>query len=177
MEIFFGRDYFMAVERNVLIGILAIILGLLVIAFPLVSIFTLSVLTGIGIIFIGIWLLLQSFKIWSSSKGLSIAALILGIIGIVVGIGLFGKILAFSIFIGIAIYIGGLFLIIAGIIGLISGLLTEEGPVSKSGFFGIILGALYMVIGVYALNPLYLAALIGIFLIITGIFEIFDRQK
>ena len=168
----------MAVERNVLIGFLAIILGLLVIAFPLVSVFTLSVLTGIGIIFIGIWLLLQSFKTWSSSKGLSIAALILGIVGIVVGLGLFGKILAFSIFIGIVIYIGGLFLIIAGIIGLISGFLTGEGPVSKwGGFFGIILGALYMVIGVYALNPLYLAALIGIFLIITGIFEFLHRQK
>ncbi len=111
----------MAEGRNVLLGILAILLGLIVIAFPLISVFVLSSIVGIGLIFIGVWLLAQSFDIWSSSKGVSIVALILGILGIIVGIGLFGKILAFSILVGLIIYIGGLFLIISGIIHLVSG--------------------------------------------------------
>lgn len=156
--------------NNVLAGILAVILGILIMVFPLFSVFTLSVLTGFGLILIGIWLLSMSFESWSSSKGMSIATLILGIIGIIVGMGLFGSILAFSILVGLVIYIGGLFLIIAGIVSLISG----KGAAGRwSGLLGIILGIIYLAVGIYALNPLYLAWLIGIFLILSGIFNIF----
>jgi len=159
----------MAEGRNVLLGILAILLGLIVIAFPLISVLLLSSIVGIGLIFIGVWLLAQSFEIWGSNKGISIAALILGILGIIVGIGLFGKILAFSILVGLIIYIGGLFLIISGIISLVSG----QGSAGRwGGILGIILGILYIIIGVYALNPLYLAFIIGLWLIITGLFMI-----
>lgn len=164
----------MAEGNNVLLGILAIILGILLMAFPLMTVFAASVITGLGIIFIGIWLLLQSFKTWEANKGLSIAALILGIIGIIVGIGLFGKILAFSIFAGMIIYIGGFFLIITGIITLFSG----AGSSAKwRGLIGIILGILYIIIGLYALNPLYLGWLIGLFLFIEGIFALFTPSE
>lgn len=157
-------------ESKVLTGILAIILGILIMTFPLFSVFTLSVLTGFGLLLIGIWLLAMSYETWSSSKGMSISALILGIIGIIVGIGLFGSILAFSILVGLVIYIGGIFLIIAGIVALVSG----QGAAGRwGGLLGIILGILYLIIGIYALNPLYLAWLIGIFLILSGIFQIF----
>ncbi len=156
--------------NNVITGILAIILGLLIIAFPLISVFTLAIITGVGLIFIGIWLLVIGYESWSNSKAVSIVALILGIIGIIVGIGLFGKILAFSILIGLAIYIVGFFLIIAGIVALVSG----KGPSGRwGGILGIILGILYLIIGIYALNPLYLAWLIGFFLVLSGIFQIF----
>ena len=76
----------MADDKNMLIGILAIILGILVICFPLISIFTLSVLVGIGILFLGIWLLVQTFRVWDISKSASITYLIFGIIAIVAGI-------------------------------------------------------------------------------------------
>ena len=46
-------------EKNVLMGIIAIILGIVVIAFPYVSIFTFSVLAGIGILTLGIWFLIR----------------------------------------------------------------------------------------------------------------------
>lgn len=160
----------MAEERNVLLGVLAILLGLVVIAFPLISVFVLSSIVGIGLIFVGVWLLAQSFHVWSTNKGLSILALILGVLGIFVGIGLFGKILAFSILVGLIIYIGGLFLIISGIISLISG----QGNAGRwGGVLGIIMGILYIFVGLYAFNPLYLALLIGLWLILTGIFYIF----
>ncbi|OPY25683.1 MAG: hypothetical protein A4E27_00888 [Methanobacterium sp. PtaU1.Bin242] len=67
------------------------------------------------------------------------------------------------------IYIGGFFLIISGIIALISG----KGPSGRwGGLLGIILGIIYMIVGIYALDPFYLALLIGIFLILMGIFQI-----
>lgn len=159
----------MAEGRNVLLGILAILLGLVVIAFPLISVFIVSDIVAIGIIFVGVWLLAQSIETWSANKGVSIAALILGIIGIIVGIGLFGKIVAFSILIGMIIYIGGFLLILSGILSLLSG----KGSGGRwGGILGIVLGILYIIIGLYALNPFYLAILIGIWLILTGLFMI-----
>lgn len=156
----------MAKGGNVLLGILAIILGFLVIIFPLLSVFTVSVIAGIGILFLGIWLLIQSFGVWETSKGISIAYLILGILAIIVGIGLFGNILAFSFLVSLWLYIAGFFLIISGILSLFA---KEGTPGKGSGVLGIILGVLYMVLAAYAWNPLYLAIIIGIWLIVDGI--------
>ncbi len=160
----------MAEGHNVLLGILAIILGILVIAFPLFSVFTASVLAGFAIIFLGIWLLAQSFGVWGESKGASIAYLILGLIAIIGGIGLFGSVLAFSFLASFWLYFAGFFLIISGIMSFF----VKEGTTGKGvGGLGIILGILYIILGAYAWNPLYLAMLIGIWLIIEGITIIF----
>ena len=156
----------MAEGNNVLLGILAIILGILVMAFPLFSVFTASVLAGFAIVFLGIWLLVQSFGIWGTSKGASIVYLILGLIAIVGGIGLFGSILAFSFLASFWLYFAGFFLIISGIMSFF----TKEGTTGKGvGGLGVILGILYVILGAYAWNPIYLAYLIGIWLIIDGI--------
>jgi uncharacterized membrane protein HdeD (DUF308 family) len=153
-------------EGNYLLGILAVILGILVIAFPLFSVFTASVLARFAIIFLGIWLLVPSFGVWSTSKAGSVAYLILGLIAIIGGIGLFGNILAFSFLASFWLFFAGFFLIIAGIISLFA----KEGTATKgSGGLGVILGILYIILASYAWNPYYLAALIGIWLIIDGI--------
>ena len=160
------EEKYMAEGHNVLLGILAIILGILVIAFPLISVFTLSVIAGLAIIFLGIWLIVQSFRTWIASKAASIAYLILGIIGIFVGIGLFGHILVFSALVSFLLYFAGFFLIISGIMSLF----TRDETVGKgAGGLGIILGILYIIIAYYAWNPYYLAILIGIWIIIDGI--------
>ena len=106
---------YMAEGNNVLLGILAVILGILVIAFPLFSVFTASVLAGFAIMLLGIWLLAQSFGTWGASKAASIAYLILGIIAVICGIGLFGHILLFSALASIWLFFVGFFLIISGI--------------------------------------------------------------
>ncbi|KAF5073597.1 DUF308 domain-containing protein [Methanobacterium aggregans] len=164
----------MAEGKNVLLGIFAIILGLLVMAFPLISVFTASVLAGFTLIILGIWLFVQSFETWETSKAMSIASLILGVLAVIVGIGLFGRIVAFSIFAGLWFYIGGFFLVITGILSLFSdGSTTSKG----AGGAGIILGILYMILGMYAWNPYYLAMLIGLWLIIAGIMEFFKPSE
>jgi len=156
----------LAKEGNVLLGILAIILGLLVMIFPLFSVFTVSLIAGIGVLFLGIWLLIQSFGVWEANKGISIAYLILGVLAIIVGIGLFGNVLAFSFLVSLALYIAGFFLILSGILSLFS----KEGTMGKgSGVLGIILGIMYLILSAYAWNPYYLALLIGIWLIIDGV--------
>jgi membrane protein HdeD len=164
----------LAKEGNVLLGILAIILGLLAIAFPLFSIFTVTMIAGIGILILGIWLLIQSFAVWQVSKVSSIAYLIIGITALIVGVVLFGNIIALSFLLSNWFYITGLLLILSGIMSLF----TKARIAGKlSGTLGILMGIIYIVLASYAWNPLYLALLIGIWLIIDGVALFFITPK
>jgi membrane protein HdeD len=156
--------------KNTLIGILAIILGLIVIVFPLVSVLTFSVLMGLGIIFLGIWFFSQSFHVWEKNLAAGIADLLLGIIAVLFGIVFLGDVHAFEFLTFLALYIVGLFLIIAGIMALFSGKDLKSRGI---GILGIIFGILYFILGIYVANPLFLAIIIGSFLILAGIMEIF----
>ncbi|NYB51228.1 MAG: DUF308 domain-containing protein [Methanobacteriaceae archaeon] len=164
----------MVQERNVLLGILSIILGLMVIAFPLISVFTFSVLAGLGVLILGIWFLVQAFAVWEASKVSSVAYLILGIVAIIAGIGLVGNILALSFLASFILYLAGMFLLISGLIAIFTG---EGGSAKGLGGFGIILGILYIILGLYAWDPFYLALLIGIWLVINGIFQLFVPNR
>jgi uncharacterized membrane protein HdeD (DUF308 family) len=144
-------------------------LGLIVIVFPLISLFTINDIAGIGIIFLGIWFLAQSFKNESLAAG--VAGLLLAIFAILLGIVFIKDIKAFQFFTFVALYIVGFFIALAGITSLITG----EGLKGKAiGALGIIIGILFVVVGSYVGNPLVLAAIIGAFLIIAGIMEVFD---
>jgi membrane protein HdeD len=157
--------------RNVFIGILAIILGLIVILFPIVSVATFSILVGIGIIFLGIWLLLQGFNIWGKNMVAGIADIILAIFAIGYGLIFLGNIKGLEFLTFLALYVVGIFIIITGLTALFS----DKGVKGKSiGALGVVLGILFMVIGTYLKNILVLAAIIGAFLIIAGIMEIFE---
>ncbi|MGA2675452.1 MAG: DUF308 domain-containing protein [Methanobacterium sp.] len=160
----------MNVERDVYLGILAIILGAIVITFPLISVFTLSLLVGIGIIFLGIWLLIQAYNVWNKNLAAGIADIILAIFAIFFGIGLTGNITALSFLTFLALYIIGFFLILTGL----TALLSNKGIKAQGmGVLGVILGILYLVIALYLKNPLFLAIILGAFLIIAGFMEIF----
>ena len=121
---------------------------------------------GIGILFLGIWFFVQASRVWASNKAVSIAYLILGIIAIVAGIGTMGNIYALSFLASIIIYLTGFFLLISGILTLFTGV----GSTAKGiGGLGVVLGILFLIVGIYALNPIYLAFIIGIWLIFDGI--------
>jgi uncharacterized membrane protein HdeD (DUF308 family) len=167
----FGRKEKMEEGRNLLLGILGILLGLIVIIFPLISIFTVNAIAGIGVIFVGVWIIVKSLKNDSIAAG--VAGLIIALFAIMLGIVFIGDIKAFEFFSFIALYIVGFFIALAGVESLISG----KGAKGKgTGILGIIIGILFVVIGTFAANPLVLAALIGAFLIIAGIVEILEPQ-
>lgn len=162
----------MAEGRNVLLGIVAIILGLIVMAFPLLGVFTASAIAGIGIMALGIWLFIQSFELWSSSKAGSIALLILGIIALMLGLALFGHIMLFSFLASFWFYFAGFFLLITGFFSIFA---TKESGSSGIGIFGVVLGIIYIILGAYAWNPLYLGFLIGIYFVFAGIMQFFTE--
>jgi membrane protein HdeD len=157
--------------RHVLMGILGISLGLIVIIFPLISIFTVNAIAGIGIILVGIWILIQSFRRDSLAAG--VAGLIVAVFAIMMGIVFIGDIKAFEFFSFIALYIVGFIIALTGIESLISGKGLEGKGI---GALGIIIGILFVVMGTFVGNPFVLAALIGAFLIIAGIIELFEPQ-
>lgn len=159
---------------NMILGFLAIVLGILVIAFPLISVFTASIIAGLGILFAGIWLLARSIDIVEKSFGKAIVLLLIGIIGIIAGIGIMGKLVAFGILASFAMYIAGIFLIMAGALSMFSDLDTKSKGI---GGIGIVLGFLVIFLGFYAYNPFYLAILIGFALIIFGFSKLLETTK
>lgn len=161
-------------KNNTLIGILAIILGLIIICFPLISVLTLSVLTGLGIIFLGIWFFIQSFHVWGKNLAAGIADLLLGVFAVFIGIAFLGNVHAFEFLTFLALYIVAFFLIVAGLMALFSGKDTKSKGI---GALGIIFGLLYLIVGVYVANPLFLSAIVGAFLLLAGIMEVFFIPK
>ncbi|MGZ7109374.1 MAG: DUF308 domain-containing protein [Methanobacterium sp.] len=165
----------MAEGKNLILGILAIILGIIIIAFPAVSAFTLSFLIGIGILLLGIWFIVQGFRLWGGSKAASIAYIILGIIAIIAGVGLVGNIVAFAFLVSFMFYLAGFFILISGILTLFTG---EGGAGKGIGVLGIILGILFIYMGLFPLfAPLYLVYIIGFWLIFDGIALFFVKPS
>jgi len=158
--------------RNWLAGILAIILGLIVIAFPFLTTVTVSIFAGLLVLMIAIWLFIVGISEFGISKTSSILNIILGIIAFILGIGLIVNPALFSFLAGITLYLAGIFLIITGIIALLDGMTRKY---AWAGILGIVLGIIYIILGAYAFNPVNLGILIGLWLIITGIFKMFEE--
>ena len=153
-------------------AIILIILGLIVLAFPLLGIIPLSLITGFIVLFLGIGLLLAGIAEMGESAGLGILEIILGIIALILGIGFIFNPGLFSWLVGFIVWIVGLFLIIAGIMGIF----TKAGGSRWNGVVALIIGILYVIIGVFVANPVDLGVLIGLWLLITGIIMLFVKE-
>ena len=154
-------------ENKMIVGILAIVFGILIMFFPIASQIVLAVIAGIGILIFGIYLLIVGANLWSLSKWTSVSYLILGILGLIVGLMLLGNVFLFDVLVGLYLYIIGFMLLFTGIIGLFS-----RASMMTKGAAGVmvILGILTVVLGYFALlSPLYVAIILGISLIIDGI--------
>ncbi|MBF4469738.1 MAG: DUF308 domain-containing protein [Methanobrevibacter arboriphilus] len=154
-------------ENKSVVGIVAIILGLIIMIFPFVSQFVLSIIAGIGILILGIYYIILGSNLWSISKGSSIAHVILGIFGIIVGIILLGNILIFDLLVGLYLYIVGFMLLLSGIVGLF----TRSIMMTKaSAALMALLGIITIILGYFALlSPIYVSIILGISLLIDGI--------
>ena len=151
---------------NSLRGVLAIIFGLILLAFPWFGLWTLSAILGFILIWIGFGLLVFGAFTYRASKGAGAVFLVLGILGLVTGIGLFGNVAAFSAIAGLGLYLSGFILIVSGLVHV----LRPRTRLSKEvGFVGIILGIAYLILGSYALDPRGLSVIMGIWLIIAGV--------
>jgi hypothetical protein len=153
-------------------AIIMVILGLIVLAFPLLGLIPLSLLTGFVVLFLGIGLILAGIGEIGESAALGILEIVLGILALILGVGFIFNPGLFSWLVGFIVWIVGLFLVIAGIIGIF----TKTGGSRWNGVIAIIIGLLYIVIGNLVADPVILGVLIGLWLLVTGVLMFFMKE-
>jgi len=149
-------------------GILAIILGLIFIVFPMFSAGLVSVIVGLSLLFFGISAAFLGLNMrHDPNNGFSIISIIIGILAIIFGFLFIFYIDALSFLIGIQFYLVGFIMIIFGISGLISGMGKEFVFTS---ILSLILGIVAIALAAFSMaQPVYIAVIIGILLMVEGV--------
>lgn len=158
--------------KNKFVSLLAIILGIIIIAFPMIGVIGTSSLIGLSVLLISIYLLVVGVAIIDYNKFGAIIDLILGIILLFLSLGLIFNPNLFAFLAEISLYLAGIVLIIVGVVALVNNRHARFG--FYIGISGIILGLVYIIIGTYVADPIILGTLIGLWLVITGVLKIID---
>ena len=159
-------------DSNKYTGILIIILGLIFMCFPMFSSVLFSIVVGVSLLFLGIATVALGLDMRHESGTLSTLTIIIGIIGIIIGILFIFYLDAVSILVSIEFYIIGAIMIVAGICGMIT---KEDGKGKFAGFLIVIMGIAAFLIAIFALTePIYIAILVGIVLIMEGILMLME---
>jgi uncharacterized membrane protein HdeD (DUF308 family) len=154
------------------VSLLAILLGLIIIIFPIMGVIGVSSLIGLSVLFMSIYLLVVGVTIIDYNTSGAILDLILGIL-LLLSIGLIFNPSLLGFLTEITLYIAGIMLIIVAVASLINNRSSRYG--FYIGIAGIVLGLLYIIIGTYVSSPIILGTLIGIWLVISGILKLMDR--
>ena len=154
-------------ENKIIVGILAVIFGLLILIFPFISLFAISVMTGIGILILGIYFLIAGVNMWSFTKAGSIVYVIIGFFGMLSGIMVLGNPELFALLVSFYLYITGFMLLFAGL----AGVFTRSAMTTKAAaVLMLILGIVTVVLGYFTLlEPIYVSLILGLSLIIDGV--------
>ena len=159
----------MSQSTDTLRGIIAIVVGIFVIAYPFTKIYTINESIGIGIAFLGIWFLILSYSALIYSKLESMLYFLLFLAAVATGLFIFGNITIYQYSMTHWLYLTGLLLLISGIIALFGKEAIEKG----AGIIGILLSIIYLIFNYYGLNNYYLALILGIWLILIGSVQFF----
>ena len=159
--------------KKSMLSILAIVLGLIIIAFPMLGLIGAQAIIGVAVLLMGVFLLISGISEVDYSPSRGIATVIIGILILNLGLILLFSPNTFAFLAALTIYLAGILLIIAGLVTLIGN--KDSGFSFWSGVLGIILGVIYIILGTYARDPMVLGALIGIWLVLTGIIRLLDN--
>ena len=158
--------------KNKSIGILAIILGIIIIAFPMLGVVGTGALFGLSTLLISIVVLMVGVSIMDYNTIGAAFDYIIGVIMLIISILIIFNPNYFAFLAAIILYIAGIFIMIIGLISLINNRHAKYG--FYIGIAGVVLGIIYIIIGTYIKDPLILGSLIGIWLIITGVLKLLD---
>ena len=156
--------------KDKIVSLVAVIFGIMIIAFPLLGVVTPSAIIGLSVLFISIYALMMGISIIDYNKYGAITDLVSGIVLLLISIGLIFNPAIFAFLAEISLYLAGIILIIAGLVSLVNNRSSKFG--FYIGIIGIILGVCYIIIGSYIADPFILGTLIGIWLIICGILRL-----
>ena len=159
-------------HKQTTISIIAIILGIITIAFPMLGVIAASDILGLSVLLLSIFLLTNGVSEVEYNTTRGLINTILGIIMLIISLGLIFNPSIFAFLTALTIYLAGIFLIIIGLIVIVGNRDNKYG--FWMGILGIVLGVIYIIIGTYINNPLILGSLIGVWLLITGILNLLD---
>jgi uncharacterized membrane protein HdeD (DUF308 family) len=157
-------------QTILLTGILAVILGILILVWPDITLLAAGIIFGIYLVVTGFLQLIAAFGAHGGA-GLRVLSFIIGVLSIVVGVFCFRDELASILLLGLWIGIGWLF---RGIALLVAGI-SEPGMPGRwwQVFFGVVTAAAGVVLIVWPVRSVAtLAVLAGVWLIILGLMEI-----
>lgn len=154
------------------VSLLAIILGLIIIMFPIMGVVGVSSLISLSVLLVSVYLLVIGVAIMDYNKSGAILDLILGIVLLLLSILLIFNPALLGFLAEITLYLSGIMLIIVGLISLINNRNSRYG--FYIGIAGVVLGVLYIIIGTYISDPIILGTLIGLWLVISGILKLMD---
>ena len=159
-------------NKQTTISIIAIILGIITIAFPMLGVIAAADILGLSVLLLAIFLLANGVSEVDYNTTRGLLNTILGLIMLIISLGLIFNPSIFAFLTALTIYLAGIFLIIIGLIVIVGNRDNKYG--FWMGILGIVLGVIYIIIGTYINNPLILGSLIGIWLLITGILNLLD---
>ncbi|MGF7118335.1 DUF308 domain-containing protein [Methanobacterium oryzae] len=151
-------------------ALILIVLGLIVLAFPVLGVIPFSLITGVIVSLVGIGLLSMGLALRNENRG--ILGIILGIIVLILGVGFIVSPALFS-------FVAALFVVIAGLLLVGIGIATMVGKFggdTRSGVIALVLGVIYIIIAILVSDPAVLGTLIGLWLLITGFLMLFQRD-
>lgn len=153
-------------------GIFFLVLGLIFILFPMFSSELVSIIVGLSLVFFGISAAFMGYTLKDRQKEVAITIILIGIISIILGLLFIFYINAISFLVAFQFYIVGFIMIIFGIAGLVS----KVSRISNfTSILVLLMGIVAIALGVFAgENPIFLAIVIGIVLIIEGIAYLLD---
>ncbi|MEW6010873.1 MAG: DUF308 domain-containing protein [Euryarchaeota archaeon] len=163
------------------LGILEIIIGILIIIMPLFYFFTTAMVTGLGLLFLGMAWVFLSFNIQEDSKLFSLIALLIGILAIISALVYYTGIISFDPLLNFWLVAVGIMLLVFGVITILFRK-KVNGKWGSTGLLSIVLGIIYLsiiyqIIAGIQLDSYYLAVLIGLFLIADGIIIFFLKPS
>ncbi|WP_405288716.1 DUF308 domain-containing protein [Methanobrevibacter sp.] len=160
-------------HKQTTISIIAIILGIIIIAFPMLGVIAASDILGLSVLLLAIFLLANGVSEVEYNTTRGLINTILGIIMLIISLGLIFNPSIFAFLTALTIYLAGIFLIIIGLIIIVGNRDNKYG--FWMGILGIVLGVIYIILGTYIKNPLILGSLIGIWLLVTGVLNLLDN--
>ncbi|GAB6056153.1 DUF308 domain-containing protein [Methanobacterium alkalithermotolerans] len=153
-------------------SLILILLGIIILAFPVIGVIPFSFLTGVIVSLLGAGLLVGGIIMLREKVGWAIVGIISGILVLILGIGFIVNPSLFS-------FVASLFVILAGLMFIAAGIATIAGIIdgdNRAGIVTLVIGIIYLIIGSWIADPELLGTLIGIWLLITGFIMLFRNN-
>lgn len=155
------------------IGIVAIIIGLVLLISPSMGLTAISIISGLILTGFGIWMAINAFNERKTNKNVTIIWIIFAIISLAFGLSLVFQTFLYGLMGSDWIYVTAVLLVIAGVLLLMSA--KNSNTKKNIGIVALVLGLIYIIMGASGIATIYIGVIIGLIFIGYGIFVMLKK--